>query len=361
MRIIHRYILRSVVVPFGVSILFFTLLLLLLKLVKIAELVLVKGADGPLVLHLFGFLAVYLLNYTIPIASIVSVTLAFGRLNADNELMVLRASGISLLRTLRPVFTFGLLLSGVCLVLNEQVLPVVHRGISQTMLEIARKKPSSLLTPGTFVNYFEKYIIYINRIRGDRLEDIKIYETSDEGKTRIILAHTGSIRSSGGDRDSVSLALHAGRIDQPDGTKENQYMSLAFDRYDVALRLRDREAAANEPPDFRDMTYPRLSQLLRRHNPAPLPLLMEYHTRLSLAFASVVMILAGLAFSITAPRKEKSINFTYSLGVIVLYYVLSAAGVAASVSGRIPPALCAWFPNLFIGAAAVLSLRLRRT
>ena len=62
-----------------------------------------------------------------PIAGLLSIMLAFGRLARENELLVMQAGGISLLRTARPFLLGGLLMSGVSLALSEWVVPWANR------------------------------------------------------------------------------------------------------------------------------------------------------------------------------------------------------------------------------------------
>lgn len=352
MKILRKYILGNVVTPFGISLLLFTLLLLLLRLVKIAEMVLVKGADPMSVVKLLVFMAIYLLNFTIPISVLICITLTFGRLSTDNELMAMKASGLSLFEILKPVFVFAAVLSAFCLFLNNSILPSVHQKIVNTFFELGKKNPISLITPGTFVNYFENHVLHINRIKDNNMQDIKIYQTMENNQTRVIIAKTGTLHPTP-DQNGLVMQLENGRIDEPDTDEGNkQFMSLNFKKYQLEVNLPEKKDKDKGKQDLKGMDLKQLRTTIAQLKAKGIntaPAQMEFHTRIAISVGPVIFILAGLAFSLMTKRKEKSINFAYCVGVIVFYYVLSAAGVAASITGKVPIILCAWMANIVIG------------
>ncbi|NDG65073.1 MAG: LptF/LptG family permease, partial [Planctomycetes bacterium] len=74
----------------------------------------------------------------IPMATLLGVMLAFSRLSGDSELVVLRASGISLYQLLTPIVPLALLLGGLALIVSTQLKPWGHRTLSATLFEIAK-------------------------------------------------------------------------------------------------------------------------------------------------------------------------------------------------------------------------------
>ena len=96
MKILKKYILREVFVMFLFSLIVFTFVLVTGNLVKLADLVINKGVDISKVGKLFLFLIPFLLSYTIPMSTLSATLLVFGRLSSDNEILALRANGVSL-------------------------------------------------------------------------------------------------------------------------------------------------------------------------------------------------------------------------------------------------------------------------
>ena len=102
-KIISRYIFKEIAFPFIIILFVLTFVLLMGKLLQIMDLMVNKGISTFDIAKLIVFLLPSFLMFTIPIALLIAILIAMGRLSADNEITVLRASGISLLQLYYPV------------------------------------------------------------------------------------------------------------------------------------------------------------------------------------------------------------------------------------------------------------------
>jgi lipopolysaccharide export LptBFGC system permease protein LptF len=75
------------------------------------------------VLEFVALVIPFSLIYTIPWAFLTGILLVFGRLSADNELVSLRMTGMSMPRICLPVFLLAVLLSGLCFYVNVDLAP----------------------------------------------------------------------------------------------------------------------------------------------------------------------------------------------------------------------------------------------
>src|SRR2546429_667763 len=125
MKIIDRYVGANVLSTafFGVAVL--SLVLVLGNLFKELLDVLINNPDVPLgtVLSFMALVLPFSLTFTIPWGFLTALLLVFGRLSADNELIALKANGVSITRICLPVFALGLVLTGVCFWINIEVAP----------------------------------------------------------------------------------------------------------------------------------------------------------------------------------------------------------------------------------------------
>jgi len=126
MRIIRNYILRECIIPFFMALVVLTCVFLLGNLIQLTNLVINKGVSIVTVGRAFVLMIPVFLGYTIPIACLISVMLAFSRFSADNEIIALRSSGVHLGRLLIPLIMLGLIASLSLLVLNERIIPYAH-------------------------------------------------------------------------------------------------------------------------------------------------------------------------------------------------------------------------------------------
>ena len=162
-------------------------------IVQVADLIINKGVNAFYVVNLFFLFIPWLLTFTIPVSALSATLLAFGRLASDNEIIALRASGVSLSRLAAPTITMGLLLSLLCVPLNDKILPQAEFNARKLIKEIGIKNPLALLEPGIFIKAFKNYIIFIYSIDKNKLRNIRIYQPQEGRPTRTIVAEEGEI------------------------------------------------------------------------------------------------------------------------------------------------------------------------
>src|SRR5213078_4242488 len=109
---INRYILREISVPFVLGLAVFTLILLIARILKLVEMVVNRGVPALQVLKLFSYILPAFLEVTVPMAVLLAVLVAFGRLSSDSEITALKTSGVSLYQLARPVALFALVIYG---------------------------------------------------------------------------------------------------------------------------------------------------------------------------------------------------------------------------------------------------------
>src|SRR6266498_3611199 len=108
-KIIHFYLFREIAAPFLLGFAVFTFVLLMGKLLKLAELVITKGVPFSDMLRLVTYMLPSFCVITIPMSFLLAVLLAFGRLSADCEITAMKASRIGIYGLLPPVLVFAFL------------------------------------------------------------------------------------------------------------------------------------------------------------------------------------------------------------------------------------------------------------
>ena len=108
-RILDRYTLREILPPFMLALLVFTFMLMMGPIDRSAQQLLAKGVSVPVILRMLVLLVPQALAITIPMAFLLGMLVAFGRLSGDSEWVAMQACGVTLLRMLRPVMTLAVL------------------------------------------------------------------------------------------------------------------------------------------------------------------------------------------------------------------------------------------------------------
>lgn len=167
-----------------------------------------KGLEWFIIVKLLALVSVTLVSLALPLAVLLSSLMTFGNLGESNELTAFKASGISLQKVMRPVFTFCLILSIAAFYFSNNLLPVANLKMRSLLHDVQNKRPELNIKPGVFNSDIDGYVIKVGKKSQDgaELEDIIIYDhTSRRGNDRVILAERGEMKLSD---DKTYLRLH---------------------------------------------------------------------------------------------------------------------------------------------------------
>src|SRR5262250_972176 len=153
-KILHRYVFRDILVPFGFGLSVFTGILLIARLLRLIELVVTRGVPVVNILKLLSYILPAFLEVTVPMAMLLAILVAFGRLSADSEMVALRSSGLSLYQLVPPVAMFVVLAMVATAGLSIWARPWGNRSLRSALFEIARTRASACIKPQIFNDDF---------------------------------------------------------------------------------------------------------------------------------------------------------------------------------------------------------------
>lgn len=238
MRLLERYLLRQLLRPFLLGVFVVTFLLTMDFLFDYLNLFLGKGIDLLTVSWLFVLGLGWMLALSVPCGVLVGVLMTYGRLAQDNEIVALRASGVSLLRPIIPAVVAGTLIAGGLVAFNNYVLPDMNHAFANLMLDINRKRPTAQIREGVFIDDFSGYNLWIGNLndRTGRMQDVLIYDFSRKDEPpRTILARRGRLEF---DPATSVLTLHLedGEIHEGQPGEGPVYRRLAFARESLSIQ-----------------------------------------------------------------------------------------------------------------------------
>ena len=149
---------------------------------------------------LFEFLFYFSVRITpdaLPLAVLLSSIMTFGNLGENNELTAIKSSGISLIRTLFPLFIISILISLFAFYSNNNFVPKANLKALSLLYDIKRKKPTMDLKEGQFYSGIPGYTIKANqKINDELLKDVMIYDhVTYQGNNRVILSDSAYMYS----------------------------------------------------------------------------------------------------------------------------------------------------------------------
>lgn len=365
MRIIRNYVLEEVWNHFLVALLVLTFILLVGNVFsKMFDLVLNRGVDVLRMMELFLHSTPFLFVFTIPMAALVAILLTFGRLSADHEIIALRASGVSIKRIIRPVILVSVVLSLFTLYLNDQVASRSHYRVREISSDIGLKAPAAILEEGVFIKSFKDIILFIHRIEGNKLYQIRIYQPQEDGPTRTVIAEKGELIPIP-EQNLIKLKLINGTSDEPDPKNPGRFYKLKFGTYYLPLDISRFKFKANLSKKRKELTINELwthFQKLKREGFVDNYLLTEIHRKVAMSLSVLVLTLIAIPLAMKTGRSEKSIGFALALIVGTFYWAFLIGMSSLSKMGTLPPWAAMHLPNFVIGLVGLgLLWRLLRT
>jgi lipopolysaccharide export system permease protein len=360
-KILHRYIFREVVTPFLLGLGIFTFVLLIARLLKLIELVVNRGLPATQILELLGYLMPAFLEVTVPMAMLLAILIAFGRLSADAEMVAMRSSGLSIYQLAPPIVVFVVLTTLLTASLAMYARPWGNRNLEHELWDIARTRASAGLKPQVFNDEFPGMVIYAEHIdsKTDRLIHVMISDERDPDQHNTVFAGEG-LMISDNQTQTVTLRLLNGTVYTTGDDAKGDYHT-DFETYDVNLDLRESMAGMRTKEDEpKDMTLPELREAIARKQADGKPYageLVEFHRKFAIPFACVVFGLVGVPLGIGQARAVKSRGFAVSLCVIFVYYILLSTGQGLAEQGSIPAWIGLWLPNIVFGFLGIVLMR----
>lgn len=356
-RIIQGYLFKEMLAPFFVSLGVFTTVLLVAKIMELTELVVARGVGLDVVGRLLLYALPYFFVFTVPMANLLAVMLAFLRLSSDNEVTAVKAAGVGLHQLLPPVAVLAFIAWLMSSALAIWGLPWGNHNFENLIFKVAQAKADLALKERVFLDSFKNLVIYINRLPGDGvMQDVFIVDERDPNRAHTIVAKRGKLFPAKEGR--ITMRLYDGTIHgvSPDLKKAQ---TAEFETYDISLDASGLMNTQRTSKHEKEMYLDELLAELDKHPPGSKRhylIQMELLKKFSLPFSCFVMSLIALPLG-THSRSGRSWGVSVALGVFLLYYFMLSAAWSFGESGMYPPIVGMWMPNIVFGLLGVLMFR----
>jgi LPS export ABC transporter permease LptG/LPS export ABC transporter permease LptF len=360
MRILTRYILGEVVSHALIGAAVFTFVLFTRDLGRILELVVRNSAPLPSVAEIFFFTVPVALTYTIPMGVLVGILIGLSRLAADSEVTAMRASGLGVWTFLRVISIFVIVAWLLALGNSVYLAPRSLAALGQLQDKLKSSQASFEVQPRVFYEGFPKIILYVQDIKamsgGALWKGVFLADLTDAAAPRISLARQGLLVSQG--PDTLDLHLTDGATHETDPKNPDQYQISTFQTTDIPIRIpATQNSQEHEPTTLGEIKFSDLLRSARTGDPVTRRWhLIEYHRRLALPTACIVLALVGIPLGLSSKKGGKSSGFVLTILLVFLYYSISLIGVSFAKQGRLSPAAGVWLADLAFLAGGVFLL-----
>lgn len=297
----------------------------------------------------------------LPVACLLGVILTLSSLNKANELVALFASGMSLLRITTPILLWVLLISGAGYWMTDHILPKAAKAKNYILYYDLKKEPHRFSTVKTDKIWYRSknslFNIQTLNAKGDGAQGLTMYFFNDNWDlVQMITARKVVIQGAQWLLESGAVTVFSKETSFPLTSQfKKKSIIMAEDSKDLQ--------SAGQTADM--MSQSELKHFIEKNKEAGLDTVayeVDYHAKISFAFAGLVMSLLGLPFSVGKARSGGSmLNVGIALALVFAYYVFYSSGITLGQHGTVPPFIAAWTPNIVMsGVALVLLKRLKR-
>ena len=360
MKTLERYVFGSFLSSFLLAFLVLSFVLTIALMVQIVGYIM----DGVPMSLVGEFCAVSLpetLQWSMPLALLVSSILVFSRMSADSEIAAMKACGVNIASVMRYPVLFAALCTLLGFWVNNEIVPRGHEVRRTLKTRVSVETGLSVLEPGRVIDEFPKTKIYFSRKEGNWLYDLVVLDQSNPKVDRMVTAGKALVTQKGAD---INLELYNMTVDPVDAehltmaranrfvytlkdvVKKRTYTKRTkdFRTRELLEKIRACEASVARPAS-EDKEGPRVAETMREFTFRELSSLkVEFSKRLVFAMASLCFVLVGIPLGIRSQRRESTIGMAISLAVSLGYYVVIILMLSCDEMYAARPWLFIWLP-----------------
>ena len=363
--LLHRHVLKEILVATGLAMGLFTFVLLLGNALReVAELVVAGKLDFWVFIKVLVQFIPYVASFALPLGMLTGTLIALGRLSSQREITAMKSAGLSLYQIAAPVFLIAFAGMSAAVLINLQYAPQSRVERKALMAEALTENPVGFIEERRFIYEFPGYVIYMGGREGSAMKDFWIWELDDQRRVKLFLRAAEGILGYDEVNKDLILTLKDGTAEQRDSENleafsDNMPDSLYFGELPIALpldqlfgdgeqtrKLRNKEMTFAQLMDLRQGELDKEAAAGESMSEARLSLQVHIQKNFALAFSVFSLAVFGVPLAIQVGRKETHANLGIALVVAMTYYFLITMVSWLEDIPSLRPDLLIWLPNL---------------
>jgi len=358
MKLIDKYILRSLFVPTAYCLLTFCMLFVLFDLFDhLSDFI---DAQTPFlqIVRYYFYILPAMLVFIVPISLLLGLLYGLWQLSKNNELTAMRASGVSLMRLTIPIMLAGLFFSLLITGLQETVAPWSSYWANQFIQR--QKKGNDLSTRYALnltMNNEEQHRIWaiskFDLITHD-MQGIKVVQQRPDGSDLdMIHAEQGKFYDGRWWLFKVTIQKHdfynnpVGAVVAEPQRQMTDWTETPDDflhevKDPIFLSSRDLWKFMRDHKNLSEKTNARIT--------------VDMHVRLAMPWTCLVVTLFGIPYGVRAARKGALVGIIIALLTFFAFYFLMTFGQWMGKNQILTPLVSAWLPNLVFASAGLFMM-----
>lgn len=197
-----------------------------------------KGLSFGIVLEFIGWGSATLIPLALPLATLLASIMTMGNMGENNELLAMKAAGISLGRIIMPLICASVIISVGAFFISNDLIPVAWNKIYTLRDDIGSTKEEIKIPTGIFYSGVEGYTIRIeDRDKNNMMHGIMLYNHSNayNGNVNLTLADSGNVKMAE-NKESMILTLYNGVNYEEENTLNYRDTSLVLKQIDFSMQ-----------------------------------------------------------------------------------------------------------------------------
>jgi lipopolysaccharide export system permease protein len=359
MRILDKYISSSYLIAFILSVLGLVTIMLLVDFIDRLNRYMDANVPTAILIEYYLNKTPFMLTFALPVSLMLACFFSIGGMTANRELIAMSSSGLSLYRTLTPVYFIGLMVFILSFLLSELLLPKTEKRHYEIYNEyvIQQKVREEQLNINIYLANPAGWIYYVKRYDYDTQTLNQITLTK-----RIKGTVIERIDASSGYWKNDTLCLVKGNIRKFNEAGLTEMAS--FDTIPIPELHEIPEDFEKERKPPQEMNIFELGQYIKKAKQSGVntdELEVEWNFKISLPFANLIILMLGLPLSSIYRKSTFLAGFGLTSGFIFTYWFLMQFGRIWGRNGAIAPFWAAWGVNIiFLMTALVILIKIRK-
>lgn len=230
MKILTTYILKQLAISFLLILLGMTTLVWLTQSLRMIDMIVTKGIPVSMFLEMTLLVLPNFIQILSPIALFAVILFIFSRMQADKEIMVMQAIGMSNKSIMKPAFILAIILTGVGYLLTLNIIPASHRELGELKWRVRNDLSHLLLQEGQFNTLNNRLTLYVKeRAEDGSVKGVLAYDAKNPKNISVLIAQKGFIFQK---EDGFELVFHNGSRQEYSPTTK-KFSILNFDKYNM--------------------------------------------------------------------------------------------------------------------------------
>jgi lipopolysaccharide export system permease protein len=171
-----------------------------------------KGVGMGVLAELFFYASLSSIPMALPLAVLLASLMTFGNLAEHLELLAMKASGISLIRIMKPLIFFSILIAGFSFFFQNNIVPGAKTKMYTIVVSLKQKSPALDIPEGSFYKEIPGYNVYVRHKdkKNGTLRDLMIYDYSRGFENAVVIVADSGELSVSTDKKYLILTLYNG-------------------------------------------------------------------------------------------------------------------------------------------------------